>query len=130
MASGIVAGVLTALVAGSFVQAASWSSIHGGMSGMMLAVICLIALVVPPACGFWVGRAIYRWRPQRKTTRMTDSIRLNCPDCGCSMKPSARDSGSAPYIVMECPIHGPFHFGPDTPLTLGRPPQNRQRLGQ
>jgi nitrite reductase/ring-hydroxylating ferredoxin subunit len=54
---------------------------------------------------------------------MTDSIRLNCPHCGCSMKPSAKYSDTPPYTVVECPIHGPFHFGPNTDLTLGRPPQ-------
>lgn len=121
--SGIVVGVLTGVAAWSFLLAATWSSIHGGMSGIILAVLSLVAMVVPPGCGFLAGWTIYRWRPRCRATQMTDSIRLSCPDCGCSMKPSARYSATLPYTVVECPIHGPFHFGPNTLLTLGRPPQ-------
>ena len=39
------------------------------------------------------------------------------------MKPSAEFSATPSYTVVECPIHGPFHFGPNSDLTLGRPPQ-------
>jgi hypothetical protein len=119
--SGIAVGVLTGIVAYFFLLGATWSSIHGGMSGMTLAVLSLVAMAVPPGCGFLVGRAIYRWQPRRRASQMTDAIRLNCPECGCSMKPSAEYSATPLYTVVECPIHGPFHFGPNTDLTLGRP---------
>ena len=56
--SGIVVGLLTGILASSFLMAATWSSIHGGMSGMMLAVLSLVAMAVPPGCGFLTGYAI------------------------------------------------------------------------
>jgi hypothetical protein len=121
---GIVVGILTGVVAWFFLMAATWSSIHGGMSGMTLAVLSLVALAVPPGCGFLAGRAMYRWQPRRNgQSTMTDAIHLNCPHCGCSLKPSAEYSATPAYSVVECSIHGPFHFGPNTDLTLGRPPQ-------
>ena len=120
---GIVVGVLAGVAVWSFLLAATWSSIHGGMSETILAVLSLVAMVVPPGCGFLAGSAIYRWWPRRGTTQTTDSICLNCPDCGCSMKPSTKYSPTPRYTVLECPIHGPFHFGPHTNLTLGPPPQ-------
>ena len=119
--SGTVVAVLTFVAAVSFLDAATWSPIHGGISDeITLNVLSLVAIAVPAPCGLLAGWAIYRWRPRR---RATDSIRLNCPHCGCSMKPSAKYSATSPYTVVECPIHGPFHFGPDTDLTLGGPPQ-------
>jgi len=122
--SGIVVGVLTGVAARSFLEAAMWSPIHGGISDeITLNVLSLVAVAIPPACGFLAGWAIYRWRPRRTAIQMTDSIPVNCPHCGCSMKPSARYSATPPYTVVECPIHGPFYFGPKTDLTLGRPPQ-------
>lgn len=134
--SGTVVGVLTGVAAWSFLMAATWSSIHGGMSGMTLAVLSLVAMAVPPGCGFLLGRAVYHRWPRRGQTQMTDTIRLprgtaiqtidatglNCPECGCSVKP-AQYPATPRYTVVECPIHGPLHFGPDTDLTLGRPPR-------
>ena len=57
-------GLLTGTFAYSFVMAATWSSIHGGMSGWTLAMVSVVALVVPPGSAFLVGRAIYRWWPE------------------------------------------------------------------
>jgi hypothetical protein len=99
------------------------------MSGWTLAVLSLIALVVPPGSGFLVGRAIYRswppwsWVSRSRTTRIADAIRLICPHCGCSMKRAAQYASTPSFTVVHCPIHGPFHFGPNTDLTLGEPPQ-------
>jgi len=39
------------------------------------------------------------------------------------MSAAAEPVAISPYAVLECPIHGPFHCGPNTPLTLGRPPR-------
>ena len=129
--SGVVAAVLTGTAAWSFLMAASWSFIHGGMGGMTLAVLSLVAMAVPPGCGYLAAQAIHRWWPERSAIemaepgaiQMTDPIRLNCPHCGSCMKPSARYAATPAYRVVECPIHGPFHFGPNTNLTLGPPPQ-------
>jgi hypothetical protein len=122
--SGIVVGVLTGVAARAFLVAAMWSPGRGGISDeITLNVLSPFALVVPPGCGFLAGWAVYRWWPQRRAAQVTDSTRLNCPHCGCPMKPAAKYSAIAPYTVVECPIHGPFHFGPNTKLTLGRPPQ-------
>ena len=127
--SGAIVALLTGAVANSFLMAASWSSIHGGMSGWTLAVLSLIALAVPPGSAFLAGRAIYRswgqWSlvPRRRTTRIADSIRMTCPHCGCAMKRSAEYAATSAFTVVQCPIHGPFHFGPNTPLTLGVPSQ-------
>ena len=117
--SGIVVAVLTFVAAASFLDAAMWSPTHGGISDeITLNVLSLVALAVPATCGLLAGWAIYRWRPRRRTT---DSIHLNCPHCGCSMKPSEKYSATPPYTVVECPIHGQFYFGPNTDLTLGLP---------
>ena len=93
IASGIIAGLITAITAGFFLQAATWSSIHGGMSGTILAVLFVGGMAAPPVCGFLAGRAIYR-RPLREPIQMTASTGLNCPHCGCSLKPSANYSTS------------------------------------
>ena len=134
--SGIVVGIVTAVPASLFLTAASWSSIHGGISGTKLAVLSLLAMAVPPGCGFLAGRAMHRWWPRRRMHAMIDSpsstspdrhamprTRLNCPHCGCAMKYARDHSATPPYTVVECPIHGPFHFGPGTALVLGRPPR-------
>jgi hypothetical protein len=122
--SGIIVALMTGTVAWSFLIAATWSSIHGGMSGMMLAILSPVAMAVPPGCGFFVGRAVYRARwPRRGTSRTTEPIPLKCPRCGCSMKRSAAYEASA-LTVVECPICGPFHFGPNADLTLGPPPSS------
>jgi hypothetical protein len=138
LVSGIAVGFVTAIPAWFFLMAATWSSIHGGMSGMMLAVLSLVAMAVPLGCGFLAGRAMYRWWPRRVRAEMTHSSStmsrdrratsvpstpLNCPHCACSMELPADCADTPPYTVVECPIHGPFHFGPGTALTLGRPPQ-------
>lgn len=99
---GIGTFLVTGAVALAFLQAATWSSIHGGMSGLTLAVLWPLALGVPPVCGFLVGRAIFRRWPERGTTR------VHCPDCGCVMKPHPAAHQAA---VMECPIHGPYPSG-------------------
>ena len=122
--SGIIVALLTGTVAWSFLMAATWSGIHGGMSGMMLAVLSLVAMAVPPGCGFLVGHAVYRARwPRRGTRQRTEPIRLNCPRCGCSMKRSAAHQ-AASLTVAECPICGPFHFGTNADLTVGPPPSS------
>ena len=126
IASGIFVGIVTGIGAYLFLGAAVWSSIHGGMSGMMLLLLSLIALAVPPTSGFLVGRAVYRQRPSGEQPHIADTIRLNCPQCGCSMNRSAEYSATPLYIVVECPIHGQFHFGPETNLTLGLPPPGSQ----
>ena len=61
----------------------------------------------------------------KEAQEASDDRRLNCPLCGCSMKPSAKYSSviTTPYTVVECPIHGQLYFGPNTDLTLGLPPQ-------
>ena len=133
IASGLIVGSLTGAVASSFVMAATWSSIHGGMSGVTLIVVSIVGMFIPPASGVLAGWAVYRWWPQRlllpadilrkRATRTTDSIWLTCPHCGCSMKRAAEYLATGGYTVVKCPIHGPFHFGPGTALTLGAPPQ-------
>ena len=54
----------------------------------------------------------------------TLDIPLNCPQCGCRMEPPPdfvpRDDG---IVVVECPLHGLFHFGLDRDLAVGPPPQ-------
>jgi len=122
--AGIVVGVLTGIAVSFFLDAAMWSPVHGGISDeITLTVLSLVAMVVPLVCGFLAGSAIHRWRPRRRANGMIDSIRLDCPHCGCSMKRSAKYSATQPYTVVECPIHGPFHFSPSTALTLGPRPQ-------
>ena len=97
--SGIVVGLLTGVPAYFFLLAATWSGIHGGMSEMTLAVLSLVALAVPPGCGFLAGRAVYR----RRATQMTDSIHLKCPHCGCYLKPSAEYSATPQFIFIDVP---------------------------
>lgn len=128
LATGIVVAAVTGVPSSLFLMGATWSSIHGGMSGMAFAVVTLIAIAVPAASAFFAGRAVYQRWPQRGSTDATDSsssmsIRVNCPQCGCSMKHRPDYSATTLYTVVECPIHGPFHFGPNTALTLGRPSQ-------
>jgi hypothetical protein len=60
-------------------------------------------------------------------------IPLNCPKCGCSMEPPPDAPEPADRIlVVECPLHGLFHFGPKTDLTAGLPPEHptRTALGE
>jgi hypothetical protein len=136
--AGIVVGMVTGVAAWNFVMAATWSSIHGGMSEMVLAVLSLVAMAVPVGCGFLAFRAVAGSGPRRGTSEMPEassptspdrpatsapSPRLNCPYCGCTMERPADYAATPPYEVMECPIHGPLHFGPSTTLTLGRPPK-------
>lgn len=140
--SGIVVAALTNALASSFLLAATWSSIHGGMSQVMLAVLSVVALAVPPGCGLLAGWAVYERPSTRRETAPTPlapapvtpgesillepgtSIPLNCPHCGCSLKRSAQYSATRTHAVVECPIHGPFHVGPDGGLILGRPPES------
>ena len=120
--AGIVVGALTGIAAKALLEAAMWSPVHGGISDeITLNVLSLVAMVVPLVCGFLAGSAIYRSRP-RRANGTSESIHLDCPHCGCSMKRSAKYSAQ-PYTVVECPIHGPFHFSLNTDVTLGPPPQ-------
>ena len=145
IAAGFIVFVLTGIVASSFVLAATWSSIHGGMSQIMLAVLSLAALAVPLGCGFLVGRAMYGSLSRRAIpmdssrglpldhkaegatanakNATANSVRLNCPHCGCSLESSTKYPATPAHIVVECPIHGPLHFGPHTEITLGVPPR-------
>ena len=121
--AGIVVGALTGIAASVFLEAAMWSPVRGGISDeITLTVLSLVAIVVSPVCGFLAGWAIYHWRPRRRANGTTESIHLDCPHCGCAMKRSAKYCATQPYTVVECPIHGPFHFGPDSDVTLGPPP--------
>lgn len=121
----------------------------GSLEIAMSYVVLLGALAVPVGLGFlagWVtqramGRGDHRGdssgspratpsttaapspTPRHRPAMPTPMPRLNCPDCGCSLKRPADYAATPPYEVMECPIHGPFHFGPSTALTLGRPPR-------
>jgi hypothetical protein len=51
-----------------------------------------------------------------------EPIPLNCPKCGCRMEPPRdapeREDG---IIVVECPLHGLYHFGRRIHLTAGSP---------
>jgi hypothetical protein len=127
--SGIVVTVLTGAAASSFLLAATWSSIHGGMSQLTLALLSVVALAAPLGCGLLVGWAINgRQSTPGATPPATpmplELISLNCPHCGCSLKRSAEYSATPTHTVVECPIHGPFHVGPDRKLILGRPPKS------
>ena len=139
VASGLVVTVLTGAAAGAFLMAATWSSIHGGMSEVILAVLSVIAMAAPPGFGLLVGWTVYGWQatpaitPQAAPARVEprepildnpgNAIPLNCPHCGCSLKRSAECSATSTHPVVECPIHGPFHVGPNGALILGRPPE-------
>ena len=121
--AGIVVGALTGIAAGGLLEAAMWSPVHRGISDeITLNVLSLLAMVVPPVCGFLAGSAIYRLCTRRGPNGTAESIHLDCPQCGCSMKQSAKYS-TQPHTVVECAIHGPFHFSPNTDVTLGPPPQ-------
>ena len=141
IASGIVVAVLTGAAAWAFLMAATWSSIHGGMSEMKLAVLSVVALAAPPGCGLLAGWTVYGWQATPAVTlpathALTEPrepildnpgkpIPLNCPHCGCSLKHPAERFATPALNLVECPIHGPFHFGPTGELILGRPPRSR-----
>ena len=65
--AGVVVGIVTGVAASYFVMAATWSSIHGGMSEIVLAVLSLVALAVPLGCGLLAYWAM----PQRITSHGT-----------------------------------------------------------
>jgi hypothetical protein len=140
IAAGVTVGLITSVAAWFLLMAATWSSIHGGMSELVLVGLSLLAMVVPVGSGFMAGFLVLRATAQRQRhqgmSKMPDppprmvsveplpstpSPRLNCPYCGCTMTRPADYADTPPYQVMECPIHGPFYFGPSTALTLGRP---------
>ena len=59
---------------------------------------------------------------QRLVATDVDPIPLNCPRCGCQMEPPFDSAErSAGLILVECPLHGLFHFGPTVNLTAGPP---------
>ena len=116
---GVVVGAMTATVAWAFMMAATWSSIHGGMSRPALIAVSLLAMVAPPGCGLLAAWLVRQWQPLHLPTLTTRSIDVKCPHCGCALR-TANDPATAP-VVVECPIHGPFHFAPDGELTLGPP---------
>ena len=138
--SGIVATLLTGAAAWAFLMAATWSSIHGGMSEVKLALLSVVALAAPPGCGFLAGWAVYGWQatppatppatpaPVEPRKPILDnpgtSIPLNCPHCSCSLKRPADGFATPAHAVVECPIHGPLHIGLNGELILGRPPES------
>ena len=140
IASGIVVTVLMGAAAWAFLMAATWSSIHGGMSPVILAVLSVVALAAPPGCGLLAGWAVYGWQStpvamppappapvEPRGSILGDpgkSIPQNCPHCGCSLKRPAERFATPAHAVVECPIHGPFHVGPNGELILGRPPKS------
>lgn len=122
--AGIAVVVLTGVAARFLIEATMWSPARGGISDeITLNVLSLLAMAVPPGCGFLAARTIYHWRPQRRPIPATAAISLNCPHCGLGMRPSAEYSDTPQYTVVVCPIHGPLYYGPDADLTLGRPPR-------
>jgi hypothetical protein len=54
---------------------------------------------------------------------------FRCPQCGCSMEAPLNLAAEPPLVLIECPIHGLFHFGPDTSLTPGAPASVGWRFG-
>ena len=113
----------TGFVCSNVLVAAGWSTLHGALSEGAFYALYAIGTVGPPALGFLAGVAA---RHRLGRTVPPDAMGRsypNCPGCGCSMKRLADDSATPTYTVVECPIHGPFHFSADTPLTLGRPPR-------
>ena len=65
LATGVVVAAVTGVPSSLFLMGATWSSIHGGMSGIPFAVVCAIAIAIPLACAFFAGRAVYQRWPQR-----------------------------------------------------------------
>jgi hypothetical protein len=132
--AGIVVGILAGVAASSFLMAATWSSIHGGMSEITVAVLSVVAMALPPVCGFLAGRAMYRWWPRRVATEMTDSSSstsrghhatsitstpLTCPHCGCLLEHPADYAVTPPYTLVECRSTGRFTWAPGLPSRLG-----------
>src|SRR5262245_15430894 len=99
-------GLLTSSVAWSFLVGASWSAMHGGMPVIVLVGLSVFGMALPPALGVLAGWAVHRsWpEPQQWPTPKTDSVRLTCPHCGCSMKQTAEYSATPAYTVVQCPI--------------------------
>jgi hypothetical protein len=56
-----------------------------------------------------------------KRTSMTDHATLHCPKCGRDLRHVATAGPEHPFEVFECPVHGPFHYGPKTELLEGLP---------
>ena len=67
VASGLLVGILTGVVAFSIVFAATWSSIHGGMSEAALAILSIVAMAVTLGSGFLAAWAMNRWLSNRET---------------------------------------------------------------
>ena len=67
VASGVLVGILTAFVAFNVFFAATWSSIHGGMSEAVLAVLSVVTMTAPLATGFLAAWTTNRWLSSRKT---------------------------------------------------------------
>lgn len=113
----------TGFVCFNVLVAAGWSTLHGALSEGTFYVLYAVAAVGPPVLGFLAGLATRR-RPGRNVQPDAMGQRYpNCPSCGCSMERLVDDSATLTYTVVECPIHGPFHFSATAPLTLGRPPR-------
>src|SRR5215208_5995566 len=110
IATGTVVMLLTGGVAWSFLVAATWSSLHGGMSQLVLALLSVVALATPPGCALLAGWAVYESR-STAALHPDQPIPLKCPHCGCSLKHAAQFSATQTEAVAECRIHGPLHVG-------------------
>jgi uncharacterized membrane protein len=70
---GIVVGIVTAVPGCLFLMAATWSSIHGGMSEIVLAVLSALAIAVPAGGGFLAFYTVSRRRPTREMAETASS---------------------------------------------------------